>query len=212
MRVANAMMSIDSIYLQRIEALLASGRRVLLGLVGAPGAGKSTLAQALHAHFGAISQVVPMDGFHLAQAELERLGRAQRKGAPDTFDSAGYVALLARLRQPHSDEVVYAPDFRRDLEEPIAGAIAIDAQTQLLICEGNYLLLDEGHWSKIPALLDEVWYVDVPDDLRQARLVARHRQFGRSQEAAEAWVQTTDEPNARRIAQGKSKADVIFKG
>ena len=74
------------------------------------------------------------------------------------------------------------------------------------------MLLDEGHWSKIPALLDEVWYVDVPDDLRQARLVARHRQFGRSQEAAEAWVQTTDEPNARRIAQGKSKADVIFKG
>ena len=204
------MTAIDASYLQRIDTLLSGGQRVLLGIVGAPGAGKSTVAQALHTHFADISQIVPMDGFHLAQAELERLGRAQRKGAPDTFDSAGYAALLQRLRQQPADEVVYAPDFRRDWEEPIAGAIAVHPHTPLLICEGNYLLLDEGHWARIPALLDEVWYVDVPDALRRERLVNRHVQFGRTPEAAMAWVQDTDEPNARRIAQGRARADVVF--
>jgi pantothenate kinase len=197
-------------YLARVERLLARGQRVMLGVVGPPGAGKSTLAQALHQQFEHRSQVVPMDGFHLAQVELTRLGRAQRKGAPDTFDSAGYVALLARLRQPNDDEIVYAPDFRRDLEEPIAGAIAIAPSTQLLICEGNYLLLNEGHWSRIAALLDEVWYVDVPDAVRTERLIARHMQFGRHREAAQAWVANTDEPNARRIVQDKARADLLF--
>ena len=110
---------------QRIAALLATGQRKVLGIVAPPGAGKSTLAQALQAQYATQSQYLPMDGFHLAQAELERLGRAQRKGAPDTFDSAGFIALLQRIRQQTAGETVYAPDFNRSLEEPIAGAIAI---------------------------------------------------------------------------------------
>jgi pantothenate kinase len=145
-------------HLARVNALLAHGRRKLLGLVGAPGSGKSTLATALQRAFAGVSQVVPMDGFHLANVELQRLGRAGRKGAPDTFDSAGYAALLRRLRQQNEGEIVYAPEFRRDIEEPIAGAIAVLPATQLVITEGNYLLLDDGPWAGVAALLDEVWY------------------------------------------------------
>jgi pantothenate kinase len=198
--------------LARIEALLADGRRKLLGLVGAPGSGKSTLAQALLDALPGRAQVVPMDGFHLANAELRRLGRADRKGAPDTFDSAGYVALLRRLRaQQAGDEIVYAPEFRREIEEPIAGAIAVLPSTQLVITEGNYLLLQDGAWAGAAPLLDQTWYVDVDDALRQQRLLQRHQQFGRSREAALAWVAQTDEPNARRIAATRGRADHVFR-
>jgi pantothenate kinase len=141
-----------------------------------------------------------MDGFHLAQVELERLGRAHRKGAPDTFDAAGYAALLQRLRAQAGDEVIYAPDFRREIEEPVAGALPVLAQTPLIITEGNYLLLDdEPAWAPVAGLLDEVWYLQVDADLRLERLTARHVQFGRSREQAQAWIAQTDEPNARRI-------------
>jgi len=198
-------------YLQRVKDLLASGQRVILGLVGAPGAGKSTLAQALLTAFEGISQVVPMDGFHLSNVELARLGRSERKGAPDTFDSAGYVALLRRLRHPVFDEVVYAPEFRREIEEPIAGVLPIFPTTQLLIAEGNYLLLDEGHWAQIAQLMDETWYVDVEQALRTSRLVQRHEKFGRSHEAAKLWVANTDEPNARLIAHARARADLVFR-
>lgn len=190
----------------RLDALLAAGGRRVLGLVGAPGAGKSTLAQALLDTLGDLAQVVPMDGFHLANAELARLGRAGRKGAPDTFDAAGYVALLRRLREQRADEIVYAPEFRREIEEPIAGAIAVLPTTRLVITEGNYLLMDEGPWAEVAALLDDCWYVDVDDALRRQRLIERHMRFGRSAQAAAAWVQQTDEPNARRIAATRVRA------
>jgi pantothenate kinase len=195
---------------EHIDALLADGRRKLLGLVGAPGSGKSTLALALRQALPGRAQVVPMDGFHLANAELQRLGRADRKGAPDTFDSAGYVALLRRLREQREGEIVYAPEFRREIEEPIAAAIAVLPQTQLLITEGNYLLLQEGAWAEVAPLLDEVWYVEVDDGVRVERLVQRHQQFGRSREAALAWVADTDEPNARRIAATRGRAHRVI--
>lgn len=178
---------------------LAQGPRRLLGLVAPPGAGKSTLAALMVQAMGARAQAVPMDGYHLAQAELQRLGRAERKGAPDTFDAAGYAALLQRLRRQHGDEVVYAPDFRRDLEEPVAGALPVFAHTPLVISEGNYLLLENGDWPQVTALLDEVWYLQVDDALRLERLRERHQRHGRSRAQALAWIAHTDEPNARLI-------------
>ncbi|SFQ39377.1 nucleoside/nucleotide kinase family protein [Variovorax sp. 770b2] len=204
--------SIPADGLARLQALMASGQRKLLGLVGAPGAGKSTLAMALlHAVGAGRAQVVPMDGFHLANVELQRLGRANRKGAPDTFDSAGYVALLQRLRDQRSDgDIVYAPEFRREIEEPIAGAIAVLPSTQLVITEGNYLLHDAGPWAGAAAMLDEVWYVDIDDAVREERLVQRHQQFGRSAEAAREWVAGTDAPNARLIAATKARAHHVL--
>jgi len=194
----------------RVEALLADGGRKLLGLTGPPGGGKSTLAQALLEALPGRAIVVPMDGFHLANAELARLGRADRKGAPDTFDSAGYVALLQRLKAQRAGEVVYAPEFHRDIEEAVAGAIAVPSQVPLVITEGNYLLLDDGPWRDVRPLLDEVWYVDVDDALRRERLVQRHMRFGRSLEAARDWVASTDEPNARRIALTRERADLLL--
>jgi pantothenate kinase len=202
-------------YLARLHELLAGGERRLIGLVGAPGAGKSTLAQAIHQTLNqalpGLSQVVPMDGFHLANVELARLGRAGRKGAPDTFDSAGYVSLLRRLRAQGADEIVYAPEFRREIEEPIAGAIAVLPQTRLIITEGNYLLLDQGHWGQVVGLLDEAWYVDIDDRLRNDRLVQRHVQFGRDPAAALAWVEGTDAPNAHLIAATRPRAHRVFR-
>lgn len=195
----------------RIQSLLADGRRKLLGLVGAPGAGKSTVAAAMKTLLADRAQVVPMDGFHLANVELQRLGRAGRKGAPDTFDSAGYVALLQRLREQRPDgDIVYAPEFRREIEEPVAGAIAVLPTTQLVITEGNYLLHDVGPWAGAAAMLDEVWYVDIDDALREARLVRRHQQFGRSAEEARAWVDSTDAPNARLIAATRVRAQHVL--
>ena len=207
----STMPAIPESYLVRLREMLKTGSRIILGLVGPPGAGKSTVGLALRDAFRDISQIVPMDGFHLANVELSRLGRAGRKGAPDTFDSAGYVDLLKRLRAQSPDEVIYAPEFRREIEEPIAGAIPIFPETQLLITEGNYLLLEDGHWKKVPAFLDEVWYVDVDDALRIERLAARHQQFGRSRDEAIAWVNNTDEPNARLIATGKQHANLVFR-
>jgi len=202
--------AIPAISLARVRDMLADGRRKLLGLVGPPGAGKSTLAHALQQAFADVSQVVPMDGFHLANVELARLGRAGRKGAPDTFDSAGYAALLQRLRQQRDDEIVYAPEFRREIEEPVAGAIAVLPHTRLVITEGNYLLLDDGPWSQVAPLLDDIWYVSVDDGLRRDRLLRRHEQFGRSPGAARDWVAGTDEPNARLIAATRERAPWVF--
>jgi len=195
----------------RARELISRSGRALLGLVGPPGCGKSTLAAALQAEFASVAQVVPMDGFHLANVELERLGRRGRKGAPDTFDAFGYVALLRRLLAQSDDEIVYAPEFRREIEEPIANAIPVFARTQLVITEGNYLLLEDGPWAHVKGLLDEVWYVDVPDELRVHRLTKRHEQFGRSADEAVAWVANTDEPNARLIEASRARASFVFR-
>ncbi len=191
--------------LQALQSL-ASGPRRLLGMVGAPGAGKSTLAAQAAAALGERARAVPMDGYHLAQAELVRLGRTQRKGAPDTFDAWGYAALLRRLRTQEPDEVVYAPDFQRTLEEPVAGALPVLSHTPLIVTEGNYLLLNEGPWAQLVGLLDEVWYLHVDTNLRLERLARRHQQFGRSRAEALAWIASTDEPNARRIEAMRHRA------
>ena len=196
--------------LARLDALAARGTRVLLGIAGAPGSGKSTLAAALRSARPALTALVPMDGFHLAQAELERLGRAERKGAPDTFDAAGFVALLRRLRTPVAGETVYAPEFRREIEEPVANALPVPPEVPVVIVEGNYLLLEDGLWAAVRGLLDEAWHVAVDPAVRVPQLIERHVAFGRSPEAARAWVMRSDEANARRVDAVAHRADRII--
>jgi pantothenate kinase len=196
--------------IESLRTRLAPGRRFMLGLAGAPGAGKSTVAQRLCGALPGRAVVVPMDGFHLANSELARLGRAGRKGAADTFDSAGYAALLRRLRSQARGEMVYAPDFRREIDEAVAGAIAVADDIELVITEGNYLLLGQGAWAKAREQLDAVWYIDIDAALRRERLVARHRRFGRTAAEAERWVMQTDEPNALLVEAGRARADLVL--
>ncbi|MGI4978358.1 MAG: nucleoside/nucleotide kinase family protein [Janthinobacterium lividum] len=193
--------------LGRAQSLLARDGRSLLGLTGAPGSGKSSLAAALAEALGPLAVVVPMDGFHLANAELARLGRAGRKGAPDTFDAAGYVALLRRLKHPEPGETVYAPQFRREIEEPVAGAVPVSPEKRLVITEGNYLLID-GPFEPVRDLLDESWFVATDEAVRDAWLLARHVAFGRSAAEARAWIHATDLPNARLILATRDRADL----
>src|SRR4051794_39806507 len=145
----------------RANELAQQGERRILGIAGPPGGGKSTVARQVVAELGERARLVPMDGFHLAQSELVRLGRRDRMGAPDTFDAAGYAALLSRLRS--EEPVVYAPEFRREIEEPIAGAIAVPRQIPLVVTEGNYLLMADHGWDAIRPLLDEAWYVETDE-------------------------------------------------
>jgi pantothenate kinase len=154
--------------------------------------------------------LVPMDGFHLANRELERLGRRERKGAVDTFDARGYVALLRRLRDP-GEELVYVPEFRREIEEPIACSLPVPHAVPLVVTEGNYLLVDGGPWGGVARLLDEAWYVDAPEELRIARLVARHVAFGKEPAAARAWSLGTDQRNAELIAGTRGRADLVVR-
>jgi pantothenate kinase len=204
----------------RAHGLLRPGGRALIGITGSPAAGKTTLARALVAALapeppagspaGTWVTHVPMDGYHLADVELDRIGRRHAKGAPDTFDPAGYRALLARIRDPEfAGETVYAPMFERDIEQPIANAVPVHPECRLVVSEGNYLLVDDEPWRRVAACFDEVWFCELPDAVRLSRLVARHEEFGKTPAAARAWVANTDEPNARLIETTRSRAHLI---
>lgn len=194
----------------RARGLVESGRRALLGLVGAPGAGKSTVSAALVEALGPqAAVVVPMDGFHLANEVLRDQGLADVKGNIATFDSAGYAALLRRLRDQQDDEIVYAPRFDRTLEESIGSAIRVDPGVALVVTEGNYLLSDGLHWERCRATLTESWFIQVPQDLRLRWLIDRHIAHGRSPQAAREWVLRSDEANARLVVATADRADVL---
>jgi pantothenate kinase len=181
--------------------------RRLLGIAGAPGAGKTTYAQRLVEVSDVPAAYLPMDGFHLADQALASLGLLDRKGAPETFDAWGYAALLRRVREAR--HTVWAPSFERDLEQPLAGAIAVDPETDLIVTEGNYLLLDRPEWLAVRAELDEVWYLECPAAVRRQRLVARHVEFGKSADGAMAWVDRVDEANASLVSASRSHADRV---
>ena len=201
------------------RALSLAGRgRTVLGIAGAPGAGKSTLADALLERLrneppagadGAWVAHVPMDGFHLADVQLSRLGLLDRKGASETFDVDGYAATLARLHD-EPDRTVYAPGFERTLEQPISAALAVTPAARLVVTEGNYLLLGTGGWERVRELVDEIWFVESPPG-RVERLIERHVRFGKTPDAARAWVEQVDEANALLVEASRAAADLVVR-
>ena len=203
----------------RIERISArEAGVVVVGIVGAPGVGKTTLAEQLMASLNQNKPDpdqqrfahVPLDGFHLSDQELARLGLLERKGAPETFDEHGYAALLKRLRG-RRDSVVYAPGFERTIEQPIAGVIPVYPSARTILTEGNYLLLDRPGWRQAQAQCTEVWYCEQDENLRLDRLIQRHILFGKSPAAAAEWVERVDEPNARLIEATKNRADLVIR-
>ncbi|MGX9673273.1 nucleoside/nucleotide kinase family protein [Mycobacterium sp. HM-7] len=185
--------------------------RVVVGLTGPPGVGKSTAAERLVGEFNAVERdfaaLLPMDGFHLANAQLTRLGRKGRKGAPDTFDAAGFLVSLARVRDAYRAADVYVPQFDRRLEESVAAGLVVPAAARVVVTEGNYLALPSAGFAGARELIDRLYYLRGADDARRKRLLARHIAGGRSLIAAEHWVRAVDEPNARLIAETEGRCD-----
>ncbi len=194
----------------RLRARLRPNRRLMLGITGAPGAGKSTLADRLVSMLGTDAIAVPMDGFHIATAALPTPRHLDRRGAIDTFDVSGFLALMRRIRED-TEEIVYAPAFDRRIGEPIAGMIPVTRQHRMVITEGNYLLSREPGWRELRALFDETWYLELASELRLTRLAARHIRFGKSPEAGWAMASGSDEVNARQIASARDRADVVIR-
>ncbi|RIJ76174.1 nucleoside/nucleotide kinase family protein [Nakamurella silvestris] len=196
---------------ERVLSLRVPGRRVIIGVTGPPGTGKTTLINAVLAALPAeVSAAgVPMDGFHLSNRVLDALGRSDRKGAIDTFDAGGYALLLERLRR-RDEDVVYAPDFDHGAGDPVAASVSVGREVEVVFTDGNYLLSDTGPWLQARAVMDEVWYLDTPDELRLSRLITRHVQAGKSPDAASAWARGTDEANAVVVARTRAHADLIL--
>lgn len=192
-----------------------AGGRFILGISGGPASGKTTLTKALvkRINRGAsrVAVHLPMDGFHLANSTLKRLGLRDRKGAIETFDGWGFVALLDRIRT-ELDHTVYAPSFARVVDEGVAGEIAIEPEATVIVVEGNYLLAEQSPWNTVRNRLDAAWFCTVPDDERVARLVDRHTRHGRTQEEAEAWVREVDGVNAALIEPARDRADLVISG
>jgi len=195
--------------LSRVTELLNSANgRIIIGIVGKPGAGKSTLSSYLIEKLSKESvALVPMDGYHLSNKELDTLGRRNRKGAPDTFDSNGYAALLQRIATSIDD--VYFPIFHREIEESIAAEGVVTAKTKIVLTEGNYLLHDQDGWKNVAPILTETWYVEVDDVVRLERLVDRHHFYGKERQAAYDWAHGTDENNAQLVEGTKELADFL---
>lgn len=185
--------------------------RVIVGLTGPPGVGKSTVAARIVDEFNSTQRdfaaLLPMDGFHLSNVQLARLGRKGRKGAPDTFDGAGFVVSLDRVRAAYQSADVYVPQFDRTLEESVAAGLVVPASARLVVTEGNYLALPHDGFAGARELIDRLYFLSVADDVRRQRLLARHIAGGRSLIAAEHWVRAVDEPNARLIAETEGLCD-----
>ena len=214
----------EAVFTDLVHRLLvladATAGTAVVGIAGQPGAGKTTLVEALLQELNGSSDDVerhrfahvPMDGFHLSDRELDRQGLLGRKGAPETFDAHGYAALLDRLLAAPRSAVVYAPGFERSLEQPLAGDIPVFPAAKVILTEGNYLLLDRPEWQQVRSRCTEVWYCEPEEELRVQGLVERHIRFGKSPQAAAAWVQEVDQRNAGLVRASRGHADLVVRG
>jgi pantothenate kinase len=187
----------------------ANNKRIIIGIVGKPGAGKSTFAAELIKNLTDLNPtLVPMDGYHLSNKQLKKLNLEDKKGAPNTFDVLGFTNLLQRINTEISTDV-YFPVFHREIEESYSADAVVTKDTKIVITEGNYLLVNEGGWERVAGELVETWYLKVDEDLRLERLIKRHKEFGKDQKSAESWAKGSDEINAKIVESTASRANVI---
>jgi pantothenate kinase len=193
-----------------VECASAS-TRTIIGIIGKPGGGKSTLSKYLLKGMDpTLVSVVPMDGFHLSNKVLKELGRSDRKGAQDTFDVKGFTTLIQRIKMD-SAEPIYYPIFDRSIEESIAAQGVVYPSTRVVIVEGNYLMHDRDGWQEIAPLLDQSWYAFLDEDVRISRLISRHIAFGKDPESAKAWAKGSDQVNAELIELGVERCDFLIR-
>lgn len=185
----------------------AAADRFIVAVAGPPGAGKSTIAGSIAKAIGAGARVVPMDGFHLDNVVLDRLGLRARKGAPETFDAIGFLHLLQRLRAGGDAAI---PVFDRHADLARAGADLVTVADKYLIVEGNYLLLNDTPWTDLAPLFDLTIYIDVPEAELDRRLVDRWHHHGKTAVEARIWIDSNDMPNIRRVTQGSRQADIVI--
>jgi pantothenate kinase len=201
---------VEQAFARANEITKKTDKRVIIGVVGKPGAGKSTLTSYLIDHLPKNSvSLVPMDGYHLSNQQLSRLDLANKKGAFNTFDADGYIALLKRINNEF-DKDIYFPVFHREIEESYSADGVVPARTKLILTEGNYLLFDQAGWGNVISELTETWYINIDDTLRIDRLVKRHEFYGKSKEAAIAWANGSDETNAKIVEATSIRADVVI--
>ncbi len=185
--------------------------RYMVGIAGPPGAGKSTIAEALHEALiaqGESAIVVPMDGFHFDDAVLNARGHRPRKGAPHTFDVAGFEVLLKRIKMREADIAI--PVFDRSMELARAGADIISGQAKFILVEGNYLLLKQPGWERLKPLFDFTIFLQVPEAELEWRLLERWRGFGFAEAEARAKALGNDIPNAKTVVAESAKADLMI--
>jgi pantothenate kinase len=204
-------MSIELLF-EQIQSLLdGESPRTLIGIVGKPGAGKSTVVEEISKKFGSkLVSIIPMDGFHLSNEELISLGRRDRKGAPDTFDVEGFTSLIKRVKSDSNVDHKF-PIFHREIEASIADEGMVPKHSKVVVIEGNYLFSEDHNWSQVYALLNHTWFIEIEDEVRIERLIARHIRFGKTPEEAEAWSQGSDETNARFIDLTAYRAENLIK-
>ena len=200
-------MSIELLF-EQIQTLLdGQSTRSLIGIVGKPGAGKSTVVEQIEKRYQPNEvSIIPMDGFHLSNEELISLGRRERKGAPDTFDVEGFTLLIKSVKIDHSVDHKF-PIFHREIEASIADEGMVPKESKVVVIEGNYLFSEAHGWNGIYPLLDHSWFIEIDDEIRIERLIARHVRYGKTREEAEAWSRGSDETNARFIGLTANRAE-----
>ena len=204
-------MSVQLLFEEIASLLQGSKPRTMIGIVGKPGAGKSTVVTEIQKQFSTEDvAIIPMDGYHLSNEELIRLGRRERKGAPDTFDVEGFISLITRVRNEIDKDHTFHI-FHREIEASKADEGIVLRNTKVIVIEGNYLFSEEHNWSEVFPLLDQSWFIEIDDEIRMQRLITRHIKYGKTPQEAEDWSRGSDEANAKFIAKTASRAERIIK-